>query len=149
MQNIIFNKMKKITILFLLSLSISACSKKESPQSVSTTEMQDTSTPPTQGERFIKSQCYVCHHPTAPEDNRTAPTLYEIKQIYLQSNISEEQFVKEFVDFTHQPSQEKSKMKEAVKKYGLMPNNGFNREDVEAIAKYIYKNDLPKPNWIQ
>lgn len=30
-----------------------------------------------------------------------------------------------------------------------MPNNGFNREDVEAIAKYIYENDLPKPDWYQ
>ncbi|MCK0205937.1 cytochrome c [Ornithobacterium rhinotracheale] len=140
---------KKITPLIFVGLSIVSCSKKETPQSSESSESVVATKPEFPGEKYMKTQCYVCHHPTAPEANRAAPTLYEIKKVYLQPGVSEEQFVKEFVDFTHQPTQEAAKMKEAVKKYGLMPNNGFNREDVEAIAKYIYENDLPKPDWYQ
>ncbi|MRI63916.1 hypothetical protein EDM00_07935 [Ornithobacterium rhinotracheale] len=137
---------KKIPYI-LIGLITFSCSKKETPQ---TSESETTiATLESPGEKYVKSQCYVCHHPTAPEGNRAAPTLFEIKKAYLQPGVSEEQFIKEFVDFTHQPTQEAAKMKEAIQKYGLMPNNGFNREDVEAIAKYIYENDLPKPDWYQ
>ncbi|QAR30725.1 hypothetical protein EQP59_04915 [Ornithobacterium rhinotracheale] len=137
---------KKIIPFVFAGISIVSCAKKENPQA---TNNEPTPTPKMPGEKYVRTQCYVCHHPTAPEENRAAPTLYEIKQVYLKSGASQEEFIKEFSDFTQRPTQEAAKMKEAVKKYGLMPNNGFSREDIEAIAKYVYENDLPKPDWYQ
>lgn len=125
---------------FLLLLFLSAClhavnSDSESP-------VQD---PQQEGLQLLKSNCFSCHHPTAAEGSRLAPSMYEVKQYYLRDHKIEEDFTQAFISFMNAPSLEKAKMKKAVEKYYLMPKLNYSEEDLQKIASYLYHHELEKP----
>lgn len=97
------------------------------------------------GKKIMEMQCYVCHNPATPEENRIAPPMIAIKNHYKKNNISKENFVKEIQKFIKNPVVENSKMPGAVKKFGLMPRQYFSESAIRQIAEYMYDNELERP----
>ena len=102
-----------------------------------------------EGEKLFKAYCYSCHNASTPHEARIAPPMFAVKNHYKKGNISKEDFITNFTSFVLQPNEENSKMPGAIKKFGLMPKQGFKKEDIEAIASYIYDSELEKPGGFQ
>lgn len=96
---------------------------------------------------FMVSNCYTCHHPTAPEDNRIAPPMIAIKRHYLDYGMNRDEFIAALVNFVRNPSAATSRMAEAVQSFGLMPEFGFPEEQVQNLAAYIFDHDIEQPDW--
>ncbi len=139
----------KYIILFVVVLSWSCKSDKESKpeyktfQSESSTEKIDSN----KAYELMKTLCFTCHNPKTKHDSRIAPPMISIKMHYLEDKTTQEEFVNSIWEFVKKPEKSKSKMKGAIKRFGLMPYQVYNKEDIEAIASYIYNYKLEKPEW--
>lgn len=94
----------------------------------------------------LKQNCISCHAPNKIENN-VAPSLATIKEYYLKENNNESQFVKMMTSFLLNPTIEQAKMPNAVKKYGLMPQMGMDKEQYNLIASYLFNTKVEDPNW--
>ncbi len=101
------------------------------------------------GEKLMKAQCYACHNPATPHAGRIAPPMIAIKKHYINEETSKEDFIKEVVEFTLNPSEEKVKLRGAVKRFGLMPKQYFKEEDLKQIAEYLYDYEIEEPGWFK
>lgn len=99
------------------------------------------------GKDLLESKCYVCHHPSTPENIRIAPPMVAIKKHYKNENTSYEDFNKEIWSFVEKPTMEKAKLKGAVRKFGIMPFQAFNKVDIEKIADYLFYQEIESPKW--
>lgn len=96
--------------------------------------------PSAMGKKLLIDNCGACHNMPSGNSTGVAPSFLAIKQSY--NSTSLEQFQEDMIQFISQPSKESSKMKQAVKEYGLMPKMGFNESDIRSIADYLYNTDL-------
>lgn len=103
--------------------------------------------PNSEGLSLMETNCYTCHSPSAPENGRIAPPMIAVKIHYMENFKTEEEFKKAFIDFVNNPSEAKSKMPGAVKKFNLMPKLAFKQKDLELMATYLYNNEVEKPKW--
>ncbi len=101
------------------------------------------------GKKLMENNCYACHSPNASEENMIAPPFVAIKMHYISEDTSKEAFVEAMVEWSKKPSEEKSKMPGAVKKFGLMPYQFFPEETIKQIADYLFENEVEKPEWFQ
>jgi cytochrome c553 len=96
---------------------------------------------------LMKTQCYTCHNPETEQDNLIAPPMIAVKMHYLRDDTTEDEFTQSILNFVNKPTKEKSKMKGAVKRFGVMPYQKFNEADIKAIASYMFNYKLDKPEW--
>ncbi len=100
-----------------------------------------------EGETLLAANCYSCHSPTAGMDSRLAPPMIAVKNHYSKKYTSKEEFVTAMISFIQNPTKEKSLMKGAIKKFGLMSQMNFEEEKLKKIVTYIYENEISKPEW--
>jgi mono/diheme cytochrome c family protein len=139
----------KSFILFLISaLLIWSCDHTKEPEYRAENEniYNDTIHP---GKKLIESNCYVCHSPTATEDNRLAPPMIAIKKHYINENTSKEEFINNVQDWIYNPTEENARMFGAVRRFGVMPKAPFPKETIEQIADYIFDNEIEQPEWFE
>jgi glutamyl/glutaminyl-tRNA synthetase len=72
-----------------------------------------------------------------------------IKKHYIGKSTSEDTFVKEFLSFVLNPTEDKAKMPGAIRRFNLMPKILYKESDLEKLAKYLYKNEIEKPEWFE
>ena len=99
------------------------------------------------GKQLMENNCYVCHSPKASEESMIAPPMIAVKLHYLSDDTSKEQFIEELVSFLKSPSEENSKMRGAVKKFGLMPYQFYPENTLLQIADYMFDHELEEPEW--
>lgn len=88
---------------------------------------------------LLESACLYCHRLKPIEgEKEIAPLMQVTVDVYKAQYPKKEDFVKAFINFTIDPKAEKSLMQSAIDQYGLMPNSGIVKEDVEEIANYLY-----------
>lgn len=102
-----------------------------------------------EGLTLMKTNCFSCHSPNANFENRLAPPMIAIKKHYITEGVSKKQFVKEFSEFIKKPTDDKSKMPGAVKRFGLMPVMAFTDKQLKTIAEYLYDNEIESPAWFE
>lgn len=103
-----------------------------------------------EGLEIFSTNCINCHSPRRNGKNqRVAPPIKAIKRHYLGAETTEDQFVSEMTDFLLNPSEDKSKMPGALKKFGIMPNLGMSEEQYRAVANYLFRSDVEDPNWYE
>lgn len=139
MLNIKYLFLNLLTITFILS----SCGE----ETTSDVEKGATSTERdySEGKKLMENKCYVCHNPNLKENQLIAPPMIAIKEAYMTDD--EAQFTENFISFLSSPDKAKAKLPEAVEKYGLMPYQRYKNEDLKKIAKYMYNNQIEKPNW--
>lgn len=99
------------------------------------------------GKQLMEMNCYICHNPKTSKESMIAPPMVSIKKQYLSEVISKEDFVNDFVSFVKNPSEEKSKMPEAITNFGLMPYQFYPENTIRQIADYLYEYDVEEPKW--
>ncbi len=99
------------------------------------------------GKKLMENNCYACHNPKASEENIIAPPFVAVKMHYISEDTSKEDFVKAMIEWSKKPSEEKSKMPGAVKKFGLMPYQFFPEETIRQIADYMFDDEIEEPVW--
>lgn len=70
-----------------------------------------------------------------------APPMQRVRDHYWDDEISKSEFVDAIADWCENPTEEKSLMPGARRKFGLMPKQSFDRKEVEAIASYLFDED--------
>ena len=101
------------------------------------------------GKKIMENKCYVCHNPSTSHDSRIAPPLVAIKSHYLNDKTSKEEFKAAIWNFVEKPSEDKSKMRGAVKRFGVMPYQPFSEEEINLISDYIYDFEIDEPKWFK
>ncbi|PQJ77163.1 c-type heme family protein [Polaribacter glomeratus] len=101
------------------------------------------------GKKLMQTNCYVCHSPTAAQENRIAPPMIAIKKHYIKENTTKAAFVKSMQDWIKNPTKENAKMYGAVKRFGLMPKQAFPEETIQQIAAYMFDFEIEQPEWFE
>ncbi len=84
---------------------------------------------------LFNGNCTMCHHETKA---LSAPSIQDVQKIYKQKFKKKDEFVAYMSKWVHSPNEKDALMKDAVKKYGLMPELGFDKEMLRDISTYIY-----------
>lgn len=90
---------------------------------------------------LLSGNCITCHFETKAV---SAPSVVDFKQQYMTAFPIKEDFIKYMSIWVEDPNTESSLMVDSVKKYGLMPKLGFDKETLKSIATYIYETDFTK-----
>jgi nitrate reductase cytochrome c-type subunit len=101
------------------------------------------------GKKLMESKCYACHNPSTGHEGRIAPPMVAVKSHYMNDETTKEEFIATVWNFVQKPSKETSKMRGAVKRFGLMPYQPFPKEEIELIADYMYDYKIDEPAWFK
>ncbi len=93
------------------------------------------------GSLLFHGNCITCHNETKA---LSAPSIIDVKRNYLRAFPQKKAFVRYMSTWIINPNAESSIMLNAIKKYTLMPNLGFDKSTIEIISKYIYETDFTK-----
>ena len=99
------------------------------------------------GKKIMETECYLCHNPKASEVSMIAPPMVAIKKHYIDSTTTKEQFIAALVDWINDPQEEKSKMPDALNRFGIMPYQPYPEETIGQIAEYMYDHEIAQPDW--
>lgn len=124
--------MRLMTILFACVLLVSC---------ETTTEANKDKLTSLNGKELMENQCYSCHN-TQGTDNMLAPPMFRVKDHYWDDETSKDEFIDDIVNWVMDPKEENSVMPGARRKFGLMPKQNFKKEEITAIAEYMYDNNL-------
>lgn len=93
------------------------------------------------GYKLMQQKCYICHFETpdpSKRDQMIAPPMLRVQEHYKPTYTNKEEFVKAIMAFTKNPSEEKTLMPGAVKKFSLMPKLPYDDAELNLIAETIY-----------
>lgn len=91
------------------------------------------------GALLLQGNCTTCHFET---QEVSAPSLKSIKQIYIKKYKDKNSFVLAMSQWVMVPNIKNALMQDMIKKFGLMPELGYDEESLKQISEYIYKNDF-------
>ncbi|QAA81116.1 DUF3365 domain-containing protein [Aequorivita sp. H23M31] len=144
--------MKTVSIIFLLGLLMACNSKPKqsySPIEENSDEIAMVTSQEHPGKQLMVNNCYMCHNPKASENDMIAPPMVAVKMHYLSEDLSKAEFVDEIISFLKIPSEEKSKMPGAIKKFGLMPYQFYPENTIRQIADYMFDHEIAEPEWFE
>jgi nitrate reductase cytochrome c-type subunit len=101
------------------------------------------------GKKLMENKCYVCHNLTNSHDDRIAPPMIAIKKHYISDNTTKEEFINAMQNWIKNPTEETSKMKGAVRRFGVMPKQYFSEETIQQISEYMFDNEIEHPSWFE
>ena len=143
-------KIKTSFYILIFSLLMYSCNNLSNEKSNSKNEIQKPNEQTlAEGFQLTENNCFSCHSPNASLEGGIAPTMEAIKRHYNKKNVSLEQFTQDFISFLNNPSEETSKMPDAIKLFDLMPKMDFSDEQISKMATYIYFSELEKPLWFE
>jgi len=90
---------------------------------------------------LFNGNCVTCHHST---QSVSAPSVNQIKKRYKNAFPQKKEFISYMSKWVQYPKKETSIMKDAIIKYELMPELGFDLDTLEQISEYIYESDFTK-----
>ena len=138
--------MKPLTLLIVLSF-IFSCKDSNRPSYSNKKIDSSAKTQTHSGKKLMETNCYVCHSPTAGEDNRIAPPMIAIKRRYSMGNTTKEAFINSMQNWIKNPTEDNAIMYGAVKRFGIMPKQAFPEETIQQIADYMFEFEIEKPVW--
>lgn len=137
-------------IAFFLVIVFTSCQTSDKPKYTKTTKdlsvEKTLKTKEHLGKKLMEANCYVCHSPKATHTSRIAPPMLAVKKHYISKNTSKKEFINAMQNWIKNPIIENSKMKGAVKRFGLMPKTPFPEKTIQLIADYLFDNEIEKPN---
>lgn len=142
--------MKKNLFIFILLSMLGSCKNEKDHISVEenpsiTKEAEAYSATQIRGYELMQQKCYICHIET-PDPSRNgqmiAPPMINVKEHYKPSYPNKEEFINAMVSFIQDPSEEKTLMPGAVKKFNLMPKLIYDEAELRLIAATIYEKDF-------
>jgi len=93
------------------------------------------------GETLFNGNCIACH---TTSDVTAAPTSSEMQKSYKKAFATKEKFVEFMAAWVGKPDAKTALMPEAIAKYGLMPELGYDQATLKDIASFLYDAPLQK-----
>ena len=90
---------------------------------------------------LFHGNCVTCHD---EHTSISAPSIDEIKANYIRAFPKKKDFIAYMSKWIVKPKKETSIMLDAIKKYELMPELGFDESTTRDIASYIFETDFSK-----
>ena len=90
---------------------------------------------------LFHGNCSTCHNELK---SISAPSIMEVKTRYQSAFANKEDFVDYMATWVKNPNAETSLMSDAIKKYELMPQLGYDLATLKEVAAYIYETDFTK-----
>ncbi len=122
--------MKKVILLVGLSLAM-------------TTQATASDKTFMEGKKLFQENCLTCHN--AELEPAQAPPMFGVQMKYKMATKDKAAFVDKVTAFVTNPTEDKAILKEPVKVLGVMPNMGFEEDDVRKIAAYIHDETFEPP----
>lgn len=142
--------MRTISISILFVLLMLSCKQGPKTSDADPEEIVQLTTSSEEGKKLMETKCYVCHNPSAPENGqRIGPPMVAVKAHYLDVYKDKDAFVKGVVEFVKSPSEQNTKMRGAVRRFGLMPSQQFDEGEIRKIAEYIFDYQIEEPDWFK
>lgn len=136
-------RMKYFFLLIIIALSFYGC--QHQPSGNTSANLLAEAHP---GKKLMETNCYLCHSPHAPElEGRVGPPMVAVKAHYMGDATSLEQFTQDMAAFLSAPDTVRARLKEDVRRYGLMPYQQFSPEMITQIAEYMYRYQIAEPEW--
>lgn len=101
------------------------------------------------GKKLLEQRCLFCHNPSASEQSRIAPPMIAIKAHYLNEESTKESFFNDIKIFLDKPKVDNAKLKGAVRRFGLMPYQKINEQDLRLITDYLFSHKIEEPEWFK
>ncbi|WP_347173029.1 Tll0287-like domain-containing protein [Polaribacter uvawellassae] len=140
--------MRTIILVFVVSIFVS-CQTSEKPNYSKVSEdlivQKKSNSEEHPGKKLMEINCYVCHSPSATHQDRIAPPMIAVKRHYISSKTTKEEFKAAFQKWIENPTEENSKMRGAVRKFGVMPKTPYPTKTIDLIADYLFDNEIDKP----
>jgi len=99
-----------------------------------------------QGEEIFMDVCLACHGPSAQGPDRIAPPIFAAKNHYA-AYTEREAFVSAMSAYVLAPNERTTRMPGAIRRFGLMPEQGLTEEEARAAAEYVFATDFSVPDW--
>ncbi len=134
-----------IIVITLLSFFLFSCSTNSQTNTDNEKKVAQAEIYNTKGYELLKTKCYICHFEKPDPDKADkmiAPPMMRIKEHYLPNYPNKEDFINAVVAIVKNPSEEKTLMPGAVKKFKLMPKLIYTDEELKLIAETIYNLDF-------
>jgi hypothetical protein len=99
----------------------------------------------------LTNLCMTCHRAAESHDQQMvglAPPMWGVRDHYLKHHPEQDAFVAALTQYVQKPNADRSLMKGAVDRFGVMMTLGLPEEQVAEIAKLIYQGELiTEPSW--
>ncbi len=145
--------MKKI-LLILLVFVIASC--KDKPKVISENKSNgskeiaiNTDSITQDAQKLLQTKCYICHDPEASHEQRIAPPLAAIKARYLKDYTTKKEFTDAIWAFVEKPTKAKTKMRGAVNRFGIMPYQPYEEEEIRLLSNFIFDYKIEEPTWFK
>ncbi len=139
--------MKHLTITLILMLLLTSCNQQQNKQYQAVASFETSANEFQDGMLLMEQKCYACHSPSASMQSRLAPPMIAVKKHYLNNDTTKEKFVEAIWKWVEKPAIENSRMKGAVRRFGVMPYQSFEKSEIELIANYMFDNEIEQPEW--
>lgn len=101
------------------------------------------------GKLLMENNCYLCHNPKTSEESIIAPPMIVVKDSYMTKDINKEEFIDNMVSFIKNPTEETSKMPNAIEEFGLMPYQFYPENTLRQIADYMFDSEIEVAEWLK
>ncbi len=138
---------KYIIIIVFIAFSFIGCNNLGKSNTVSNKEVlvKETVEANSKGYALMKQKCFICHFEKpdpAKRNQMIAPPMLRVQEHYQPSYPNKENFIKAVMAYVNNPSQDKTLMPGAVKKFNLMPKVVYDQTELRSIAETLYHIDL-------
>jgi len=144
--------MKKIILLLTATIVFFACNQNKADNAdnndkgnekvvYAKNQKRDT----TKGYQLMQQKCFICHmeKPSfSKKASMIAPPMVRIQEHYKPTYNNKDEFVKAIVNFVSNPDEKNALMPGAVRKFNLMPNLGYSKEEIKLIAETLFEIDF-------
>lgn len=139
--------MKKTILLLLVLTLVFSCKDSKKTNYVSVEKPENGQEHP--GKKLMEINCYVCHSPTASQEDRIGPPMIGIKRHYITDNTTKSEFIEAMQAWIKNPNNKDAKMRGAVLRFGVMPKAPYPEETIRQIADYMFDYEIEQPDWFE
>ncbi|MCF6167245.1 hypothetical protein [Lutibacter sp.] len=129
-------------LAIIISTVLLSCNNSKTEKANNTGKMvAQSDIKKSEGYKLLESKCYICHFKTPDPANinqMIAPPMLRVQEHYKPSYPEKEDFIKAVMAYVNNPSEDKTLMPGAVKKFNLMPKVIYNQNELKLIAETIY-----------
>jgi len=144
---------KKSFSIILITLSLFSCNSgkketilKEVPENKET-QNEDVNSYDSKGYELMQQKCFICHiekPDPSKRDLMIAPPMLRVQEHYKPSYPKKNEFVQAITEWVKNPSESKTLMPGAIRKFKLMPKLPYEDDDLKLILEALYDIDFGK-----
>jgi len=97
----------------------------------------------------LETHCFSCHGAFDNIEDRTAPPMDIVKQVYAKNYDNETQFTRGIITFLENPTRDNALLKNSLEKYGAMQKVLLTDKEMQDITYYLYHTTIEKEGWFE